>query len=695
MSWWRSLFRGERGQALAIIAGGMVGLLAMVALVVDVGNAYTLQRRVRNAVDAAALAGARELANQEETTNGQVLQAAVDYAVANGMREEDVAVWYADAEGNPLQAVPNDGFAPPTSVNGVAVSSVLVQASGTVGTYFAHLLGVSSFTARQDSLGLVLCGACSAGSDGLFPVAVRQSLFDGNGGKPESGQIYTIWGDQTAPGNFGWVSWDDSPGHTSEETLVANLSDLKRSGTWRVGDLLPTGPGVKNSQNVTQALQRWIDKSVTVPIYDQVTGQGANTRYRIVGFARMRLTGFNFEGRDKYITGQFENWVERTGEGGCVDLGVCAVKLRPPMTERRSIAGVVSIWEPRLSERVVPAVQHIPVDVVNVLDISGSMNDRWGPGQEVKLSTAKAVLTEFNNYLVPAEGDRVGLVTFPTISRGAWYGLACTGSWHRYYYRGYVRSQLTSDVQAVNNIIQMLSANGGTPIASAMQLARAVALPDGEPTPGRVPVIILASDGLANCTVDGRWTGFDGMTYNPPPCNGLAEQQALEQANIAKQAGIIVFTIAMGDSFNSDLLRAMATADTDPSKPHFFVANTGQDLRAIYLSLAQRINNIGGECNVEEFESSGEYAQVSLYKDGELYATTTASATGSYVFTDVEPGTYSFAVTMQKNGLTFDVLTKLIGGPPAEEPITITVGQGVGTYVKDLYLRTSTPLQCR
>jgi Mg-chelatase subunit ChlD len=365
------------------------------------------------------------------------------------------------------------------------------------------------------------------------------------------------------------------------------------------------------------------------------------------------------------------------------------------MTERRSIAGVVSIWEPRLSERVVPAVQHIPVDVVNVLDISGSMNDRWGPGQEVKLSTAKAVLTEFNNYLMPAEGDRVGLVTFPTISTGAWYGLACTGSWHRYYYRGYVRSQLTIDVQAVNNIIQMLSANGGTPIASAMQLARAVALPDGEPTPGRVPVIILASDGLANCTVDGRWTGFDGMTYDPPPCNGLAEQQALEQANIAKQAGIIVFTIAMGDSFNSDLLRAMATADTDPSKPHFFVANTGQDLRAIYLSLAQRINNIGGECNVEEFESSGEYARVSLYKDGELYATTTASATGSYVFTDVEPGTYSFAVTMQKNGLTFDVLTKLIGGPPAEEPITITVGQGVGTYVKDLYLRTSTPLQCR
>ena len=52
----------ERGQTLVIIALFMVAVVGMAALVLDGGHAYAQRRRMQNAADAGALAGARELA---------------------------------------------------------------------------------------------------------------------------------------------------------------------------------------------------------------------------------------------------------------------------------------------------------------------------------------------------------------------------------------------------------------------------------------------------------------------------------------------------------------------------------------------------------------------------------------------------------------------------------------------------------
>ncbi|MHB0876003.1 MAG: vWA domain-containing protein [Anaerolineae bacterium] len=689
-NWWHR----QAGQSLAILAIGMVAILGTVGLVVDIGNAYTVQRKVRNAVDASALAAAREMARQQLTTNSQVLGAARRYAELNQVSPDDIQVWYCDLNGTRLQPVNDDGFSPPTEVNDVPVSGVVVEGRKTVSAYLAHLVGVHSFSASQQSMGYVVCGACSAGggSDGLFPAAISRSSFVN--GIPAYDTEYRFWGDKTGAGNFGWLSWDDGSGHTSEPTLVSNLQDLTRSGRWSVGASIPAGPGVKNSSGVKSALNAWIGIEVTVPVYDYTTGSGSNLTYHIVGFVRIKITGYNFQGSDKYIKGEAVLYVEPTGEAGCANLGVCVVKLRPPLTEVRSIAGVVSVWEPRLSESVHPSTEHIPVDVVNVLDTSGSMNDRWGSGGEVKMATAKRVLTIFNNYLLPAEGDKAGLVTFPLEQNGSRYNLLCNSGTYRTRYLARLRSALTDNVTAVNSIISSLTATGGTPLAGAMQMGRDTVLPSGAVTPGRVPVLVVASDGVANCTIDGKWTGQEG--YNLGGCNTIAEQQAIEQANMAKQQGIIIFTIAIGDDFNSNLLRAMATEDTDPNKPHFFQAVTQDDLEQIYETIANRVNDIGSECGVEEFEATGDNTVVTIYKDGSTtaYRQTVASSTGAFVFTNVEPGEYTFSATMSRNGLTFDILTEVIGGPEAEEPIALSVGEGKGTYVQDLYLRTSTPLQC-
>jgi len=694
----RRWFGGQKGQAMVVVAVGLVILLGMVGLVVDVGNAYALQRKVRNAVDASALAAAREMARGwNVTTNGEVLAKAREYAVRNALPAESIVVWYGDIDGTPLALVNYDGAHPAEQINGVDVAGVVVQGHGTVRTYLAHLFGVSSFSAGETSVGLWLCGVCSAQE--LFPATAPASVLMAYG-KPIPGAHYRFIADQVAPGNWGWVAWDDGPGHTSNAALVANLQAIVNgsdsSGEWAITDeeVLPGGPGVMNSADVRAALEALVGRLVTIPVYDHVTGTGANVRYDIAGFVSMRLTGFDMQCNPKYFEGVVENDTQPQAEAGCADLGVCVVKLRRPLTEIRSIGGVVALWEPELSERLVPATLHIPVDVVNVLDISGSMNDSWGPGEDVKLVTAKSVLTEFNGYLLPEDGDQAALVTFPRRVSSSAYSMECASGTHRYKYFAQVRSALTDDIDSINSIIASLSANYGTPIADAMQQARGVALPTGTLTEGRVPVLILASDGLTNIKVDGKFTGFPGSVYDSPSCNDLAVQQAVEQANAAKQAGIVIFTIAIGDNFNTDLLQAMATEDTDPSKPHFFSAATQEELQAAYRSIAERVVDIGAECEVKESETPGGGAEITLYRDGVVYAQTQASSSGSFVFTPVDPGEYSFSVSLVKNGLTFDVLTETIGGPAAAAPITIVAGEGNGTYVRDLYARTSTPLLC-
>src|SRR5439155_3991119 len=54
---------GERGQVLILAALLMAGLMGMLTLVIDVGNAYAQRRFVQNAADAASLAAARYLAH--------------------------------------------------------------------------------------------------------------------------------------------------------------------------------------------------------------------------------------------------------------------------------------------------------------------------------------------------------------------------------------------------------------------------------------------------------------------------------------------------------------------------------------------------------------------------------------------------------------------------------------------------------
>lgn len=88
---------GRRGQVLPIFAFGIVGILAIAALVFDVGRDLLERRAQQNAVDASALAGARYLTTTSDAISGldckalstvaacaQAVQAARDLAARHG-----------------------------------------------------------------------------------------------------------------------------------------------------------------------------------------------------------------------------------------------------------------------------------------------------------------------------------------------------------------------------------------------------------------------------------------------------------------------------------------------------------------------------------------------------------------------------------------------------------------------------------
>ena len=118
----------------------------------------------------------------------------------------------------------------------------------------------------------------------------------------EFGVEYTLHEPEpNAPGNFGWIRWEgDNPSTTD---LANNINNPGLSPVLYIGDMVQGTTGIKNSSLVETAFEQWIGKIITIPIYNQVNGQGSNVLYRVCTFASFELTGYDRS--TKTITGVF------------------------------------------------------------------------------------------------------------------------------------------------------------------------------------------------------------------------------------------------------------------------------------------------------------------------------------------------------------------------------------------------------
>ncbi len=355
----------ESGQSIIVITLAVIVLLALVALVVDVGNAYAHRRMVQNAVDAGALAGARRLAERgigEVVLEIHVLNDIHSFTGKNGLDHNAVDAWFIDADGNRLETIDPWLGPAPGDADGVEVSGDLPFQ-----TYFAHLLGFPTMTATTYAKAWVLSGPCS--SENLFPITVSTSVFTNTQGGPEIGKVYTLWhhDNPLGPGGWGFIRWvdgdgiircpDGCPQGPNTPTQRLNIGDTSRSGIWAIGDWVKSSPGA-NLPSLSEAMAPYVPPApyepwpeVTIPLYDMMRGEGANLEFRIAGFVAFKLRCV-YEGKNpkhwlvrepgdcdpcntgssstKCIRGEFVRKVQPSGQDGCLQTGIYIPSFRKP-----------------------------------------------------------------------------------------------------------------------------------------------------------------------------------------------------------------------------------------------------------------------------------------------------------------------------------------------------------------------------
>jgi hypothetical protein len=301
--------RGQSGQSLVLTVVALVSLLAMSALVLDVGSWYRAKRNLQSTADAAALAGAQVLPDDPTKAPGL----ADDYATKNA---SDLATKDYSVSSN---IVPND--------------RITVHITRPSPGFFARLLGIDSVdvgaraTAQSEGM---------AAAKYVAPIAVKNThpMLAGAGCPcfgPTNETTIPV-GATGAPGAFALVNLLNSPQGTSgASTLAAWIENGYQ-------DYLPIGgyfsdPGVKfNSSQIQQALTDRIGTELLFPVYDTLTSQGSNAEYHVIGWVAFHLESISVQGTGGSITGYFtgvtwDGLPATTPTGGGPNFGAHTVQL--------------------------------------------------------------------------------------------------------------------------------------------------------------------------------------------------------------------------------------------------------------------------------------------------------------------------------------------------------------------------------
>jgi Putative Flp pilus-assembly TadE/G-like len=338
----------ERGQVLVIVAGGFLGLVAIVGLVLDGGVAFLNRRDGQNVADLSAMAGARMIA--KHYTDGGRTGADVFGEIQNtininncdpaGGTPCDWTASYVGALSADLGAVANGG-----SIPGGALG-VRVNVHREPRTYLSQFFNIRHWNVDTEAVATATKGT-SFPSGVMLPIAVcgwessaapndcaqaSNNPSPGNFIDFQIDQVYDLTDGKDAPGGFGWLSWNGSNSAAIMADRVCNPSNpaftidspydaIGGPGvmgtnpadgeTW-----FPIDPGKSNAAGVRTCLQQWIDTKtpVLVPIYDIVQGNGNNAWYHITGVAQFVLISKEQPAVDN-IRGIFKGFYDLGGGG--------------------------------------------------------------------------------------------------------------------------------------------------------------------------------------------------------------------------------------------------------------------------------------------------------------------------------------------------------------------------------------------
>jgi Flp pilus assembly protein TadG len=278
----------EQGAILIMVVLLTITLVAMAALVVDVGALLDERRQLQNGADAGALAVAHSCG-----------LGACDVALADGLANAN------SRDGQSVAAVtlpPGNRVKVTTSTRG-SDGAILPYAFGQV------LTGEKGKTVQATAI----AGWGPPSSASALPLAISQCDLQ-----------------QLGIGNYSVITFAKASGPCVARDTSGAFGWLTAPcpTTFSVGATVAGDPG---SSGPSPCLV--INSDVLLPVFDTVTGTGNNTRYHIVGFAALHVTGWRFQGSNASlpnpcgnstcIAGTFLNQIlnDPTGAGAGVGTG--------------------------------------------------------------------------------------------------------------------------------------------------------------------------------------------------------------------------------------------------------------------------------------------------------------------------------------------------------------------------------------
>lgn len=294
----------NKGAIAVLVAGAMVALLGITALVVDIGLLVNRKAELQKACDAAALAGAQEL--PEDTASATTV--ATNYAVENGIASPTVTI---------------------TDSN----KKITVSAEEQVNFFFARVLGIDNGAVATSATAMV--APVSEIYNGLRPFGVEKEEY------VEGAEVVLKTGAHDSDsGNFYPISLDGTGADIYKNTIINGSTNGFSVGDYvftETGNMVgPTKTAIDDllrqcthtPECTSTSYEPDCPRVVTVPLVVWTGEESGKSKIEIVGFARFFLEGVRNNGGMTEVTGRFIEEITVGGMShGQTDYGLRGVRL--------------------------------------------------------------------------------------------------------------------------------------------------------------------------------------------------------------------------------------------------------------------------------------------------------------------------------------------------------------------------------
>ncbi|MCS7296186.1 MAG: VWA domain-containing protein [Chloroflexota bacterium] len=473
----RKMVRGrEDGQALVLFAAGLIGFLVIVGLSIDVGRFLWARTQIQAAVDAAALAAAQSMPDQQDAAQK--------------------AEWYwMDNSGFIRSQGRNVQFRvtyPPGN------KAVRVEASAEIPTWFVRLVGFNQWNV-------------SAAGEAESQVLDIAMVLDISGSM--CFDTYPQVEAQTA-----WMS----PGRADR---IPRLRQAIPAGGADVITIYLDSVAIFNSTSASANNQNF-GYNATTPYYQRNIGGRAGTI--MIDRELFTIQSINAANNSMQVRRAQQN--RNTGQ----------------WTTKDAHAVGAQVWANRLSCTL------------------AAPNGAGGPFEPYDTMVDAA---DYFVGLFDPQYDKIGVANFSN--------------------RGSLVASLSSNFNAVRSALHSMSPpNGATNIAHAIAVGRQILDGTGKRA-NAVRVLVLLTDGVAN-TYCGSAT-YNPNAYNTTSCSegsgqSIAVEHAFNEAQRAKNADIIIYTIGLGNEVDHNFLDQIARM----TGGKYFYSPTAEQLDEAFQAVAEQ-----------------------------------------------------------------------------------------------------------